>query len=117
MNKNRFSRELSEGVRRAYLSFRKEVQGETIYGFSLCLTPMGSYVGAYGTTEERLDQVVAKYQAEGLYRARKGVLKNHLRASLRWNCADDWLFIDDPYFTKANKTLRPAFETNPDPVL
>jgi len=101
-----FRSELRRAIPASFAELQRQRANERIYGYSLCLDALGSFVGAYGQTEEGLGRIVETYQLENRYRARKGDLTAHLRAMLRWNCEDGWLFLADPYFEEANRLLR-----------
>jgi hypothetical protein len=109
-----FRSEMKEAIRLSFLSLQERLTGERLYGFSLHLGALGSFVGACGNTEEGLGRVVDVYRQRGHYQAKKGDLTTHLHMMLRWSCADGWLFVHDPYFTNANQLLHVSYESDPD---
>ena len=94
-NTDLFRSEVAQAIRRSFLDLKQNLAGENLYGFSLCLESVGSFVGAYGNSEEGLGRIVQKYLEKGCYKAKKGDLTTHLNASLRWNCEDGWLALDE----------------------
>ena len=109
-----FRSEMNQAIRLSSRDLQQKLAGERLYGFSLCLESLGFFVGAYGNSEEGLDRVVDVYRKKGYYTAKKGDLTSHLRASLRWNCEDGWLALDDPYYTNSNELLRASYDSDPD---
>ena len=107
---------LRNAIPKAFAELQQKLSGERIYGFSLCLEALGSFVGAYGNSEEGLNRIVAEYLTKQRYASKRGNLAEHLRHVLRWNCEDGWLALDDA-FTEASALLRSSFDADPDAFL
>jgi hypothetical protein len=105
---------MKEAIRLSFLDLQQKLAGERLYGFSLFLGTLGSFIAAKGNSEEALGRIVEVYRQTGDWTAKEGDLTTHLRTLLRWSCADGWLLLDDPYYSKANQLLHVSYESDPD---